>query len=396
MLSNKILFPKKVNKLQKKSILLESFYYALPLLALGLHQYACACGISLTFDSFQYLNAAEDFAQHRAITMSDGSPFVAYPPFFPWVLSWFGENRLAWMPFFQGFLLVSNLSIWLYLGACYISSVFLRFIFGLSICLSAPFLLIHSFLWSEPLFVCLLSIIFLYFHFNNEKLDFRGLCFLLLMCGLLILQRNAGIWWSIGVLLGVLILLKHTQVYFKWILLLSIGVVLWLGWYKQSLHTDAYKHDSLFTFLQEIIENIGICAAQLGSWFLPLSVPEIVRVLLASLILGVIAWVLIKGKKSVARWILLLIIAHLIYEGGLLILKPSALHYSDLERFMAVMLPGFFLIWFYILDVFLLLYPKKIVSYSLYIVLMFSLVYPTYRSVKNTHFWKENQCKSIK
>ncbi len=376
-------------------LILSILYFSLPLLSLGLQQYASACGIGLTFDSFQYLQAARDFEVGHALRMADGSPFVAYPPFFPWVLSWFGGRRLEWMPVFQGFLLLLNLMIWLYLGTCYLHSVFIRFLFGFSICLSTPFLLLHSFLWSEPLFVCLLSGLLLYFHFYPVRLTLFSLCVLLSMCVLLILQRNAGIWWSLGVLTWSLFFQVHARVYFRWMLMLSLALVLGYGWYLQSILTDYYKHASLLHFFYEFIENIGICTAQLGAWFLPLFIPWVFRSIFSFLVLGLILWALSRHTRDFTAFIYLLMVACGIYGAGLLILRPSALHYADLERFMAVMVPGFFLIYYHAVQILVGSVSHKFLRYTLYFSWILFLIYPAYRSPKNAQFWQENHCKSV-
>ncbi len=374
------------------------FFYIFPLFALYLQQQACCCGILLTFDSWQYLSAAQCFIANEPLKMADGDPFIAYPALFPFVLSFFGKNPLPLLPTFWGILYFFNLSLWIYLGQCYLKDKLMHLCFCACLCLSTPLLLVHSFLWSETLFISFLSLLFLYYHFNPK--NFVAIDFLVVLIGIVILvaQRNAGVWWGIGILLWLVFLKKHISIFSIFALCLGIVFLLSWGFYLQSLNPTSFKHASILGFIYEASNNVLICSRHLSSWLIPRATPAFVATGLGILLFVFLLFVVLSYQNVIPKFIYLLLFCNGVYLVGLLILRTSALHHSDLERFMAVMQPSFWLVFFYLIAQQLKANPKLkgyFQVYLFYFLMVVSIAYQSGRLIKNTYFLKENQCKTL-
>ncbi len=375
---------------------IKCFFYIFPCIVLYFQQQACSCGIHLTFDSWQYLSAARCLINGEALKMADGSPFIAYPSLFPLVLSLFGKNPLEIMPTFLATLYLFNLMLWIYLGQHYIKSQAVYFFLCLSLCLSTPLLLVHSFLWSEALFISFLSIVFLYYHHYPRYFLQAELLLVFVGIGILVWQRNAGVWWGIGILIWLIFFKKHKSR--ATVLVLSSGIIFLLawGWYLLSLNPSSFKHEGLLFFWYELGNNLVIFTGHLSSWFMPRSTALLIKVIFGTLLLASLFWVGVNGRNSTPNFIYLLMLCNGVYLGGLLILKTSALHYSDLERFMAVMQPSLLLVIFYVVEHSLQNFTKiqgRFLAYLFYFLMSLSIFYQSSRLVKNTYFLKANQCK---
>src|SRR5688572_17596485 len=57
--------------------------------------YVTNCGLLLTYDSREYLSAANSFNEQGVFMGTDGTPYVFWPPLFPMILSLFADPQAA-------------------------------------------------------------------------------------------------------------------------------------------------------------------------------------------------------------------------------------------------------------------------------------------------------------
>jgi hypothetical protein len=212
---------------------------------------------------------------------------------------------------------------------------------------------------------------------------------------LLMAQRHAGIWWSIGA--GVWVWhqgkLKHWT--YQAVLGLFVFGLLGYGWWIQYRISGSYQHRPGWDFVEAIGQSSFILSAHLGSWWLPLAWPEWLR---ASLVLvwltSLIAW----AWQTAPRSYQLLFITHAIYVLGLVLIKPYALYFSDLERFAAVLVPGLYLCTLGLLATACGHHTKTLRrGYTAISILLLSVImlYSVVRTTKNVVFWHRLRCQSV-
>ncbi|NJO03277.1 MAG: hypothetical protein HC880_17765 [Bacteroidia bacterium] len=132
------------------------------MLALSLHQYAVFCQPGITFDSRNYLTAAQSYAQEGVFRMADGRAFDAYPPLYPWLLSHFSPNLLSAVRGLNALFLTLSLSFYGYLSTRWIGAKPLRIMYLMSLLLATPplfdtqFCLVRAFVYDISKFFILL------------------------------------------------------------------------------------------------------------------------------------------------------------------------------------------------------------------------------------------------
>jgi hypothetical protein len=154
-------------------------------------------GLKLTYDSVEYLHAAESFSKQGLLLHTNGEPFVGLSPLYALILSVFGQYAQTgawWLHLFCLYI-----TIWLWQRFAPFEGR-LRFFFGLALAGSVGLQIVASFLWTEMLFMCG-WIGFLYLQFevlepklpkNKLKLSVDYAMILVLMMALP-MQRNAGV-----------------------------------------------------------------------------------------------------------------------------------------------------------------------------------------------------------
>ncbi|TAE12361.1 MAG: hypothetical protein EAZ95_12495 [Bacteroidetes bacterium] len=376
-------------KVQKNKICLIFAYmkkhYFLLLWVLGvacLHRYAQSCGVGLTYDSQNYVWASNTWAGKGILQNHDGVPFLQQPPLFPLFLSLFVPYQLIIISWFNTFCLGLVVWIWGILGGKLLESrVWWALYVGL-LGLATPLFLVHQFLWSEPLFLVLMSVHLWALYQYQQGRQGGYLVLMAVASALLCLQRSIGFVFVFGTIAG-LLLQKDTRNKLFPVLAYSAGALLpFLGWVLVVL---AQKTPTEFAETYGIQDNfvagILMLVESLALWFLPAQVPLVGKVFFCALCafwVGKACLLLKQGVflRSLACSILLYLLV--------LCLKKS--DFSDTERFVAVLYP---------LVLLLLFQPLPSPTPARWWVLCVCLLclYPVGRCLKNIVFWKEVQCK---
>ncbi|MFN6945348.1 MAG: hypothetical protein ACK4ND_10395 [Cytophagaceae bacterium] len=373
-------------------------------------------GMGITFDSVQYLYAAQNLPEK--LIKADGTPFVEWPPLYP-IFLYLGTlvniDVLTWTTYFHFVLFLTNGT----LAAFLLHKLAInRLLFGIALALiafSVPILLVHIFVWSEPLFITflLLTIIFLDKYLREAKI--HHLLSLIILAILLILQRKSGIMFVPGIALILLLNTKAT-VSLRWfssIVVFLAGLSTYLIWshirskYLGQLPTSTL---SISDFLDKLTLSMHI----ISTWFMPHQIPFLIRIILLFIggitALKLLSFTTIKKHLINLRLPGILLVLFSCYLV-LLIVSLSIIQITDDidDRIMSpIYLPGIMLF----ACLFDKLYkkaaeldhPKKILKSALLIILFVWMMYPVLRTAHNimefnsrgtggfnSIYWKENQ-----
>lgn len=229
------------------------------------------CGLGYTFDTFLYFDIAErissdDFWQNEGFNFK--------PPAYPILIKIIGQENLIWANlgcfYFSAFIT--------FLFSKEIRSSILRYFYLAIFVLATPIYLIHSFAWTEPLFMSLLLFGFYALHRyakheNRLWLNFSLLAFLMLPS-----IRLAGTFISVPIYLWLVLFSKSKD---KWIsmvfLMLLIGCfVFWTS----NFHGILSQGDSIIQpmeFLFNFAHNLLSYFDGISLWLIPHSSYSLLR-----------------------------------------------------------------------------------------------------------------------
>ncbi|MDX2301412.1 MAG: hypothetical protein NW226_01375 [Microscillaceae bacterium] len=364
-----------------------------------LQQYGTFCSIGLTYDSLDYLHAAQDFAQGESMHNKNGSPYIERVPLFPILLSFLGDSKTLLASWINLLSLLLSLGIFFWLANEHIQSATIRVFFGLSLSFSTPLFLVGNFLWSEALFLAFLS---LHFHFYALYLRSEKFLYILGMAGvafLFCLQRNPGIFFVAGMVLVLLIQddfirsLKLSAVY----LVIALSGWFWWSYHCYTIGGTDY-HPTLRVLFQDVPGNLILHLTALTNWFMPTFFSFTLKILIFSGI-ALVLWLVWENFKEnlvnyQAQFIRGIFFVSLFYLLCMVILERTVL--EEVERYEALNYPALMLVAFVGMD---LLWRNLGIKSSLRTVLLIGLVlwslYPVVRSLNNVQLWHNNQCRQV-
>lgn len=375
----------------------KNYLFLFPFIAFLLQQYATYCQIGLTHDSHYFLSAAKSFALSGDLLNPDSSYFSNWTPLFPVFLSPFS---LKYMAVLQGICLV--ISLWVFMKMAFeeIQSTFFRFAFTIILCFSPYLMLVSVFLWSETLFVMLLSLhlrnLQIYVRTQSSTTFFQMIFWSFLLC----LQRNTGLFFVFGTVLSILIFDKKTSKIRGSFVYGFLAVSGWIIWtIRNSILVNETAHPMLGRMFGGFGFNMAVYTESLSLFFLPANISFQVRIVLICLLISIGLLCLVLGKikiimlqNSFYQILLLQLFTYLI-----LMLSIEKAIFWDVERYVAVIYPIFFLIVLVYIEKKYLQIQKPWHRKIIIIGLSLWLLYPVARTVKNVVFWKEKFCieKSI-
>ena len=181
------------------------------LICLVLIYMICAIpALEFTSDSNLYLIIAENVALYGKIIDQNGVEIVYWPPLYPIIISLGYPNLEFWVLVLHGLALIISSSLW--------TSIFRQLlgkqeavIASWLYTLSTPLIMIHIFVWSEAIFFLLLTICIRSIILYNKKGQTISLVFISFSGFLMLLQRNAGVFFMPGMLLGLFLLLRNEK-----------------------------------------------------------------------------------------------------------------------------------------------------------------------------------------
>jgi hypothetical protein len=357
---------------------IKNLWTAIILLAVfGMHRYAQQCGVGKTYDSENYVWASNTYTERGVLENRDGVPFLQQPPLFPVVLSFAKPYQVAWSSWLNTACLVGTVWLWLLLAGKVWGNTIVWYFYGGFLAFAMPLYLVHQFLWSEPLFLLLVSLHFIILerYERTKKTIFWWL--LVVVAWLFCLQRSIGIVFVLGTAGAYLWAGKGRNIaMWLYLLMASSGFLVWLICVLYvRLPTEVV---ATYGLQDDAWAGISMCTESLGRWFLPTQASAWgVWVVLAVIL--IFKRRIFVFKDSV--W------ASLGLSTGLyiLVLCLKKSDFSDTERFVAVLYPVF------LLGIFSTLPTQNTKIAVLCLCLLW--IYPTVRCVKNVVFWKEVSCK---
>lgn len=376
---------------------LNIWVYTTILIGIFFQIYAVSCGVNLTYDSHNYITATNSLRSGIALYNADGTLYVQHPPLFPSILTLLSflhhNHQLMWTIFN-----ILNLAFCLYviykLSRKIIHHPVVLLLLMFSQVFSVSYLMIHSFLWSEPFFFLLLVLILDKTYDYLHNLQNTTLIQITILSFLLALQRIPGVFFIAGIGISFLFLLPQKRYFaFKkaslFMFLASIG---WITWLIVVFYLKGWRfHSATETAFQNFFINIYEYANVFTAWFLPINIPFILR--LITFIVGIL-WVLWFFQKTIqelfkSKFIITLLIVFGTYTLALLNLEH--LDYYESERYYSFAYFPSFLIFFLLVDkIFVQISSLK--QKILIVVLGIWLLYPIYRSVRNVQLWHYKSC----
>ncbi len=354
----------------------------------SLFGYATWHGLAMTSDSWNYVGAAKSLTATGQLRNANGTLYTAWPPLFPVVLAlWTKFLPFGWK-WLQGGCLVVSLLLWGCLGQQLLTHRLLIRLYILVLAFSTPWLMCGGFLWSEPLFILLLSG-YLYALHRYSKSGKASLLLWATACGMLLpLQRASGFFVLAGVGLGVAVVYPAAAWRRRWLLLAHGLLTVGAGcvWQYYTLVVAAARD------LQAVRGwDVGVQAATdfghaMGRWLTPLTAQAVhgygVYAVLFMLLMAI--GLAVPGPRFL-RLLGIMVPVVLLPLVPLAWLGQSGAGLTDADRYTAVIHAPFFLLLF--AQVQRVLASQSQRRQQLIILLGFCwLAYPAARVVRNSIF----------
>lgn len=407
-------------------------------------------GLGITFDSQNYIHASKTYQEKGIFLNKDKSLYTQQPPLFPYILHFFlpkndkndnkndkilekkSEKILAKNIFiFHQICFVITLFIWLLFAQRWFGFSVFYHLFALSLVTATPLILVHHFVWSEPLFLMLLSLDLFFFEQKKSSIITLPLGVGGLFCSFLYcLQRNTGIFFVFGKMLILffnpfLSKIKSINKKIKigkeaynpclfggWrFFLLSVwglGCVFgWAIWTFYALQNTPNAGNTA-GFLSHFSWNLDIISIFLVNgknlflvfctYFFPLFLIE--KYFFLGIFIKMFAVILFFAMPFFAQKAKNLLIISGVYIGFLLLFVPD---FSDAERYLAVIYPVFLLVFYEFLAIFHKKLSQKnhifkgffkifLLHFLFYFLIIFLLYFQAYnlaRCYKNIIFFQE-------
>jgi hypothetical protein len=270
--------------------------------------FASPWGIGLSPDSIQYIQAARNFNLGVGFSVWGElgyKPLTHFPPLYPLLLAAAASNTasvIAWARGIQALLFAANIATlgWI----VWVSSPRRRWLGTMAACVACialPLLEIHTWAWSEPLFL-ILSIWGLFLVYRHlEKPDFRMLIGAAGLVALACLTRYVGFAVVLAGSISILLLSRKPFKYrvtdsliFALISLLPIFTWLYYNALRGGHGTDRYLVYHLLSLAQ-----VKTAIVVFTTWLIPLPLPGRTLFWLAVFLVTVLltdAYMLWKGK----------------------------------------------------------------------------------------------------
>jgi len=344
------------------------------------------CGLGLTYDSYNYLAAAESLTASGELRMNDGNPYVVHAPLYPAIISFFGEDPERYLRFLHLVLYMSTMLIIMRIIKISIGDILLRLGAFIIIIVSVGIQMIYSFIWTEPLFLLFFSIHNLYLikYVKENKLEY--LIVMTIAALLLGLTRNAGIFLILPTF--VLLLVQHAKKIVLPGFYLIFGLLGFTIWNINAIQYPAGVHVILdrIDIFANTYANVGNYLDVISNWFLPSVIPYFIRV--AILVFLIVLMMKNLNKKN--RFLMFQAISYIVTM--IVFIKVD---YSDVERLLALVYP------LIIISIFTALDGNKNGPHQrkktvIMIILAFWMVYISVRGVYNTYRWHQNRCLDYK
>ncbi|OHX66881.1 hypothetical protein [Flammeovirga pacifica] len=333
-------------------------------------------GIGLSHDSIFYFHAAESIADKGVMLNPDGTLFLLWPPLYPFLLSllidYYPINFILLQIIGFYFVVYNTLKL-----SENINDKKYRIVIFLSILLSTSLLMDYKFMWSEIVFLGLLSTyVNLFIDLDKKKIQSSHFLLLTLLGCLLPLQRTAMFFIWVG-FFAYVIFEKRDQIK-KYILHFTISGVLGVMWHVYSVIFNHSRADFEMGGWTSVVHNLSDYSFVFTRWFLPINNNVFVgnmifsKIIFTTYIIGLII-LLFKNVNGSMKLIISGILSYLFF----MIVTPYFSVYGgntqEAERFLSIIYP-------FTLVVLVYLFDKHLSKNKKYYLLLF--VFLVYNSVR--------------
>lgn len=354
------------------------------LAAVIIYFYANFNGLGLTNDSLQYWEKSIIFAETHSFTAIGFNPVLPFQSLEIVLLAVFGHQSQTVFWCLHALFLGGTVFIHLMIAKGIFSSTKTLFIYAASLVFSTPLLMVHSFLWTEPLFIFLVSLQWYFLWRFFQVKTWKTFLIILLIAALYCWQRKSGMLFCLGLALAFSL---HYAAGWKQIAgsILVLGLLiftLWGGFGTPNFIGEFPKVSSFAT-------NLGNYSNALSAWLLPLPMNYPIRAGLSLLLFvfaGYILWQVLPGvaneKKPYFTSIITIVLTYLVirhfYD------RPF---FDEADRFLAPVYPGIFFLLIFAIEQFVLHTQRPILKLCIPVILALWLIYPAMRTFKNAKLW---------
>jgi len=345
--------------------------------------YANWNGLGLTHDSYYYLESAATFRQTLSFDNLGINQYFPFQSFLIMMLSILGQYGYEYSFYINGCLLIATNGLFLWITLSLIKSRFIIICFTFTMTFSVSQLMVHSHLWTEPLFLFFLAIMWLLTIRFYNKPNLKNLIWLVIISVLVCLQRKAGMLFIASTSLGLfLVLVQNRFTYLKvTVVALFVLVLILLFGYLGGPNIIGEKPSFVF-FLDQLHYYLDTTSA----WILPLPIPYYLRLItLLLIVLGSMVYYL-KKKNSIPNNHIIAIFTFVFFTYFIIRLFYDRPDPSEMERYLSPVYPIFLLVMYLIMEhlLFKISDRRKLI---MQLVLLIWMIYPLIRVAKNAHLW---------
>lgn len=364
-------------------------------ISISLFVYSTWCGLGITYDSKDYLFAAQTWSNNYTLLNANLHVFQERTPLFPIILSCLDLNTsVILFAFGMSYWLILNGTLYFYCQE--VQSTSQRIFFSFLLAFSTPLLLITNYLWSEVFFTLFLLVSsYFLLKFSKDQTNYKAIAFAIAFAFLYCLQRNTGIFFVMGSAFFLLLECQNKKTFILTFIYAALSLSGWAIWttYHYSQRGLDFQ-PTLYEIGENIFPNIITYVERFSLWLLPNTTNMLIRVMTCfTLLIVLLVFLLTFLRKNHAtprgKTALFLLILILNYLGGMSLLERA--NEWEVDRFIAILYPFcLLLLAFVVNDYYMQLSGLK--KHIVQILLCIYLVYPCVRSVKNSLFWHKTHC----
>lgn len=231
-------------------------------------------GIGISPDSVNYLSASKSLITSGDFIGFDGTLITHWPPLFPIILAsinLLGINPIDSMPYINGLILGLSSLLTFYFVRSKTQSLDISILAGFLVSTGLPLLFVSGMLWSEPIFILLILLSFVFLTNYLKKPSSANLVFLGVVCAAAFLQRYSGITLILSSSLIMLFFLEKS-LRVRIIHILLFGVISCLPvatWILRNLIINGTLSGERYYSVDKLFPSIKNTFIQIGAFFIP-------------------------------------------------------------------------------------------------------------------------------
>ncbi len=306
----------------------------------ALFAWANAYGLGLTYDAYLYLELSKQL--HEGHWNAPG--LIIKPPLYPLFLGYWSPGYWTLM---NGICLAVTTGVMAWMGS-FLQCPWWRWGFWLALALATPMYLVHAFLWTEPLFMAVLTMALgawlQYQHTRRSLWLLPAILFLLLLPGI----RLAA--WLMILPALLFLTLKHGRRY-QQLLFIGLLILLPFGWWSLFPESFVRRSTNLLAPFRgdwvRYLDNADSYLKGLGLWLVPLALPDLLIQLGGIALLLLVVWLVVHYQPKHP----VMTLPSVVFLGYYLLLHlVFRVPFYSAERYLAPLYPWLLLNVFWYLD----------------------------------------------